>query len=227
MMAFSCFALTIAIYYGTKQLYRRTRKIYFFSPLVLTPAVVIFFILLTFRIPYESYNAGAKWLTGMIGPATVALAVPLYKKNLHVLKKYAAEILISVLTGTVIAIVSSAAIAKLLHLNIQITESLLPHSATTPIAVAVSQMIGGVPAISALFVLMTGLLGIIMGPLIIRVFRFKHDISKGILLGTSAHAAGTSKAFEFGSVSGTISSISMILAAFLTLCIVPWFIKLF
>lgn len=162
----------------------------------------------------------------MIGPATVALAVPLYK-NLAILKKHYLEILVSVLFGSLLAIGSSAGMAKMLHLDVQITGSLVPHSTTTPIAVAVAQVIGGIPSITAVFVLLTGLLGIVLGPLLIRVLRLHHDIAKGVVLGTSAHAAGTSKAFEFGAVSGSISSISMILAAFFTLFFAPLIMKMF
>ena len=130
-------------------------------------------------------------------PSTVALAVPLYK-NFAILKKHAWTVGVSVLSGAVLAYLSSAWLAKELKLNAQIMESIAPRSATTPIAMAISQLTGGVPAITALFVLMTGLLGMLIGPVIIRIFRIRNEIARGVLLGTSAHTAGTSKAFEFG-----------------------------
>lgn len=114
------------------------------------------------------------------------------------------------------------AIAKVLHLNTQIVDSLIPRSVTTPIAMGVSESIGGIPAITAVFVIMTGLLGSIIGPIIIQLFRIENEIARGVLLGTGAHGAGTSKAFEFSSITGTISSLSMILAALITLLMVPW-----
>ncbi|OXM86467.1 LrgB family protein [Paenibacillus rigui] len=224
LIALGCLAATIAIYMLTKRFYQKVPKLYF-TPLLLTPAIVVLSLVLS-GIPYESYHEGTHWLSDMIGPATVALAVPLYK-NMAVLKKHAFTVLVSVMSGAMVAILSSAWLAKELHLSTEIMESLAPRSATTPIAMAVSQLTGGVPTITALFVLMTGLLGMLIGPVIIRIFRIRNDIARGVLLGTSAHTAGTSKAFEFSSISGSISSIAMILTAFITLLITPWALQWF
>jgi len=224
VIAIGCFFVTLIIYLVTKRFYQRFPKIYF-TPLLLTPIVVVLSLVLS-GIPYETYHAGTHWLSDMIGPATVALAVPLYK-NFAILKKHALTVGVSVLSGAVLAYLSSAWLAKELKLNTQIMESIAPRSATTPIAMAISELTGGVPAITALFVLMTGLLGMLLGPVIIRLFRIRNEIARGVLLGTSAHTAGTSKAFEFGSVSGSISSIAMILTAFITLLIAPWALRIF
>lgn len=224
MLAAACFLATVAIYWGVKRLYR-VRPVMILSPLLITPAAVIA-ILLWSGIPYESYNAGAGWLSDMIGPATVALAVPLYK-NVHILKKHALAIGISVFAGSTVAIISSVWLARELRLPPQIIDSLAPRSATTPIALAISGMNGGLPAMTALFVLMTGLLGMMIGPAVIRIFRIRGEIARGVMLGTSAHTAGTSKAFEFGSVTGSISSIAMILTAFFTLFTAPWILGWF
>ncbi|MCP1310308.1 LrgB family protein [Paenibacillus tyrfis] len=214
---------TMAVYYGIKSLYRRKPKIYL-SPLLLTPAVVIV-LLLQADIPYETYNAGAHWLTDMIGPATIALAVPLYK-NVALLRKYAVEIMASVLVGSAAGVATSVWIAKGLHLDGQIIDGLVLRSTTTPIAIAITDMIGGIPAMTALFVLVTGLLGTVVGPMLIRLFRIRSGVAQGVLLGTSAHTAGTTTAFEFGAVSGTVSSISMLVAALLALVVVPWLVLL-
>lgn len=151
----------------------------------------------------------------MLQPATIAFAVPLYK-HYPLLKKHAAQIMISVVSGSAVAVISSAVLALLLHTDQQVLYSLLPRSITTPIAMNVSQMIGGVPSITAVLVLMTGVLGSIIGPYIIAYLRISDDIARGVLLGTSAHGAGTSKAFEISPISGTVSSISMIVAALVT-----------
>lgn len=208
-----CLALTVAIYWLVKRFYKRYPKIYF-TPLLITPVIIIL-ILVWAKIPYESYDAGAHWVSDMIGPATVALAVPIYK-NLPVLKKHAFVIVSSVFFGSTIAIITSAWIAKALNLDTRMIESLAPRSATTPIAMAVSKLTGGIPTITAVIVLITGVLGIVLGPLVIRFFGIRNDVARGVLFGTGAHAAGTSKAFEFGSVTGSISSIAMILTAFFT-----------
>ncbi|GAB6927674.1 CidB/LrgB family autolysis modulator [Paenibacillus sp. JCM 10914] len=210
--------LTTGIYYAAKLLYRRVPKVYL-SPLLLTPLLLIM-ILTQSGISFETYNEGAHWISKLLGPATIAFAVPLYK-NVQILKKHAAEIVLSVLTGSLLAIVTTAWLAKLLHLNRELAFSLVPRSVTTPIAMDVSEVIGGVPHITAIFVIMTGIIGSIIGPILMRILHIHGDIARGILLGTGAHGTGTSKAFEFSSLSGTISSISMILAALLTLGIAP------
>ncbi|MBG9563965.1 LrgB family protein [Brevibacillus agri] len=207
------FLFTIALYLIAKRLYRY-RPILLFSPLLFTPIVLVVLLLCT-HLSYRDYNEGGKWLAYMLQPATIAFAVPLYK-HYSLLKKHAAQIMISVVSGSALAVVSSAVLALLLHTDEQVLYSLLPRSITTPIAMNVSQMIGGVPSITAVLVLMTGLLGSIIGPYIISYLRISDDIARGVLLGTSAHGAGTSKAFEISPITGTVSSISMILAALVT-----------
>jgi predicted murein hydrolase (TIGR00659 family) len=223
MISILCLLATVLIYLTSKRFYRVFPRV-IFTPVILTPALVIL-VLVFADIPYTTYHTGTQYLSDMIGPATVALAVPLYK-NRHVLKKHALSILLSVLTGSTVAIITSAWIAKELNLNLEIIESMAPRSATTPIAVVVSEFIGGIPAITAVFVLATGVLGMALGPWVIRLFRFKNDVSHGVLLGTSAHAVGTTKAFELSAASGSVSTVAMILTAFFTLCTAPWIIQL-
>lgn len=210
--------LTVLVYLGAKKLYTRFPRVYT-SPLLITPAVLVVLLLLV-NVPYQTYNLGGGMLTDMLQPATVAFAIPLYK-YFPILKKYAVEIILNVAVGSCIAILSTAFIAKWFHLGSSLVDSLVPRSVTTPIAMNVSEMIGGMPAVTAVFVILTALLGTIIGPMVIRYFRIDNEIARGVLLGTSAHGAGTSKAFELSSVSGTISSVSMILAAIMTLCAAP------
>jgi predicted murein hydrolase (TIGR00659 family) len=215
--------LTVLIYAGAKRFYRTFPRV-LFTPLLIAPIAVVALIL-TAHVPYETYHAGAKWLSNMIGPATVSLAVPLYK-NAAVLKKHALAIVASVFAGSTAAILSSVWMAKGLHLSGEIAGSLAPHSATTPIAMAASNLMGGIPAVAAVLVLLTGILGMILGPAVIRLFGIRHDIAKGVLLGTGAHAAGTTKAFEFNTLAGSISSVAMILTGLFTICTAPWLIRL-
>ncbi|MDR0267086.1 CidB/LrgB family autolysis modulator [Paenibacillus sp.] len=219
MIGLLCLLVTLGIYAVSKRVYAKQRKVYL-SPLLVTPTIVIF-ILIWAKIPYETFNDGGKWLSSLLQPATVAFAVPLYK-NFKVLKKHAVVIIVSVLTGSCIAMISSALLAKWMHLSSSLVTSMVPRSVTTPIAMNVSQDIGGVPNITAVFVIMTGLIGSsLVGPMVLRMFKIENDIARGILFGTSSHGTGTSKAFELSSLSGTISSISMILAALFTLGAAP------
>ncbi|MFF2094028.1 LrgB family protein [Paenibacillus sp. NPDC058174] len=215
---------TIAVYAGAKRLYRMYPKLWL-TPLLVTPAIIIIAIELL-GVPFKQYNNGAGVLTDMIEPATVALAVLLYK-HLDVLKKNALLIAVSVSSGAIAAIVTSAGLARLLGLNAQMMETLAPRSATTPIALAVSDMLGGLPTITAVATLITGLLGMIVGPLVVRLCRIRNPIARGVLFGTSAHSAGVSKAFEYGPVTGSVAGIAMLLTAFVTLCAAPWLVSLF
>ncbi|GGF97554.1 hypothetical protein GCM10010912_47840 [Paenibacillus albidus] len=216
--------LTIAVYLLAKRVYSSRGKMYT-SPLIITPLLIISFLLMT-GIPYDSYNAGGKWLTDLLQPATIAFAIPLHK-NFKVLKKHAAEIAAGVLSGTVTAVISSMLLAKWLHLSSDLATSLVPRSVTTPIAMSISQSIGGVPSITAVFVILTGVLGTMMGPSVLRLFRIDNEIARGVSLGTAAHGTGTSKAFELSSLTGTISSIAMILTALLTIGVAPALLAVF
>ncbi|MNO13857.1 Holin-like protein CidB [compost metagenome] len=216
--------LTVAVYLLAKRIYASSSKMYA-SPLIITPLLIISFLLMT-GIPYESYNAGGKWLTDLLQPATIAFAIPLHK-NFKVLKKHAAEIAAGVLSGTVMAVLSSMLLAKWLHLSGDLATSLVPRSVTTPIAMSISQSIGGVPSITAVFVILTGVLGTLMGPSVLRLFRIDNEIARGVSLGTAAHGTGTSKAFELSSLTGTISSIAMILTALLSIGLAPALLAVF
>lgn len=213
-----CLIVTLAVYVVSKQIYRIRPRVYL-SPLLITPLVLVIG-LLWIDVPYETYHSGGRWLSAMLQPATIAFAVPLYKYY-NVLKKHAVEILVSVLTGSVVAMCTSVILAEWMHLDNRLISSLVPRSVTTPIAMNVSQVIGGVPNITAVFVIITGLLGAMLGPLVVKMFRIEGEVARGVLFGTSAHGTGTSKAFELSSLTGTISSISMILAALFTLGVAP------
>lgn len=218
-----CLLFTLGVYWTSKKVYSAKPKIYL-SPLLVTPVVLILCLLIA-KVPFESYNSGAKWLTDLLQPATIAFAIPLYKYY-NVLKKHAVVIFVSVLSGSLVAMITSAFLGKWMHMDSDLVNSLVPRSVTTPIAMNVSQIIGGVPNMTAVFVIITGLMGSLIGPSMLKLFRIENEIARGVLLGTSAHGMGTSKAFEFSSLSGTISSISMILAALITLGIAPVFISL-
>jgi len=217
--AFFWLALTISVYAAARKLYARFGKIYL-SPLLVAPAALIAAIEWT-GVPFARYDRGGHWLTDLIEPATIALAVTLYK-HLDVLKKNAATIVLSVGGGAIAAIVTSAGLAKLLRLSPAIADSLAPRSATTPIAVAVSDRIGGMPTLTAVATLVTGLLGMTVGPLAVKWFRVRHPVARGILYGTSAHSAGIGKALESGPVAGSAAGIAMLLTALLTFCLAPW-----
>ena len=217
--------ITVAVYTLAKLAYRRWAYIAF-SPLIICPLFLIGLLLVS-GLPYSSYQVGADILTQMLQPATVAFAVPLFKYR-RLIKAYSGELLCGVLGGSLIAFTSSLLYAKLLRIdNLELLGSIAPRSITTPLAMNVSQMVGGVPSMTAIFVILTGLTGIVVGPLILKFFPFNNRISQAMLLGMGAHAAGTAKAYELGNQHGAIASLTMIFAGVVTLLIGPLLLPLF
>ncbi|KRG14078.1 LrgB family protein [Lederbergia galactosidilytica] len=211
--------LTISSYWGAKLCYKKTGKA-FLTPLLIAPLVIIALLFL-FQIEYKTYNQGAKWLTNMLQPATVALAIPLYR-YFPIVKKHLPTIVLSVTLGSLLALFVSFSMASIVQLNKTLLTSILPYSITTPIAMDASEKLGGIPTVTAVFVIMTGIFGMIFGPWVIRLFRLKSDIAKGILLGTSSHGSGTAKALELSPITGAVSSVCMVLAALVTFWLSPW-----
>lgn len=205
---------TIIIFYICKIIYKKYKKEWL-TPMLVTPIVIIILLLLA-GIPYTTYNAGASVLTNLLGPATVAFAVPIYK-NVNLLKKHAFEIFISIAVGSTVAIISSFIMALVVGLNNELVHSLVPRSVTTPIAMDISNMIGGSPTLTAVFVMTTGILGSLLAPIVIKICRFHNPSSRGLMLGMGAHGAGTSRAFEFGELEGTFASLAMIVAALISI----------
>ncbi len=223
MLAVISFMVTIFSYLGAKILYKKKNSV-LLSPLVTCPLVLIGLIL-SFHISYDVYHAGTQWITEMLQPAMVAFAVPLYKYR-GLLKKYGLEIGIGVLSGSVIAVLSYVMYGNWLHLTPQILDSLAPRSVTTPIAMNISQMIGGLPAMTASFVIMTGIVGLVAGPFILKWFPIHQEVSKGMLLGMGANGAGTAQAYEIGSIEGAIASLTMIFAGLITILVAPMLVAL-
>ncbi|EST11080.1 LrgB family protein [Sporolactobacillus laevolacticus] len=218
MIAFICILLTVLVYYLSKQLYKKVRFA-FLSPLLIAPCILSS-MLVGFHIDYSDYDSGGRWLSNLLQPAVVGFAIPLYKFR-KVMKKYAKIIAISMTAGVTIAIVSSGLFSHVVRLNDHYLLSLLPRSITTPIAMAVSVDIGGMPTMTAIFVIVTGISGLILGPMVIRYLHIQEKLAKGLLLGMGAHGAGTSKALEFGSEEGAAASLAMVLAAIFTLVFAP------
>lgn len=206
--------ITYLIYWVSKEAYKRW-KLVLLSPLIISPIVIILLLVLT-HTPYTTYFGGAKWLSYLLGPATVAFALPMYK-HFHLLKRHLFEIIASVTVGSAVAIVSSFLYAVWMRLGTSLTNSLVPRSITTPVAMDVSKTIGGVPTLTAVFVIITAIAGSTLGPVMIRLLRIEKSTAKGLMLGMSAHGAGTSKAFEMGQLEGTFASLAMIVAALITI----------
>ena len=187
---------------------------FLFNPLLLSITMTIAFLLLT-GIEYEKYNNGAKYLSYLLTPATVALAIPLYEQ-VQLLKKNFTAIIVGIASGVFTSLISIFAMSLLFKLGHTEYVTLLPKSITTAIGIGLSQELDGYVAITVAAIMITGLFGNIAGDIICRVFGIKNPIAKGVAIGTASHVMGTSKAMELGEIEGAMSSLSVAVAGFIT-----------
>ncbi len=191
---------------------------------ILVALVIILSIMKIFDIPTSYYNKGGDILGFFIAPATVCLAIPLYKE-LDSLKKHYKIILIGSLVGSITAIVSVLILGKLLGIQDVILLSFVPKSITTPIGIEVSKLLGGIPAITVFAIMVTGITGNIFAPFMLKLFKIENAIAKGLGIGISSHAVGTSKAIEMGETEGAMSALSIVIAGIITIFIAPIILK--
>lgn len=211
-------ALTLIAYIIGLKL-RDRLKLAILNPLMLAVMLVIIF-LLAFKIDYDDYNLGGKYITFLLTPTTICLAVPLYQK-LDLLKKNLKAILVGITLGAVSSLISIYLFSWVLRLDSTIYISLLPKSITTAMGVGITQELGGIETITVIAIMITGITGNLIGAYICRLFRIKNPISVGLAFGTSAHAFGTSKALEIGEVEGAMSSLSIAIAGLITVLLMP------
>lgn len=193
---------------------KRKWNFFLFNPLLVSITLTIATLLLL-GIEYSSYNESAKYLTYLLTPATVALAIPLYEQLL-LLKKNLTAILVGIASGVICSGVSIFAMALFFALNHTQYVTLLPKSITTAIGIGLSAELDGYVAITVSAIIFTGLIGNIAGDLLCRILRIKHPIAKGIAIGTATHVMGTSKAMEVGEIEGAMSSLSVAVAGIMT-----------
>lgn len=210
----SLFAFEIGLWIQKKT------KLLFLNPLLIAIAIVIVVLIIS-GIPLESYQVGGDMINMFLGPATVVLAVPLYQQ-LHNLKNYFGAIMLGICVGILVGMFSTISLCLLAHFDADIIASLVPKSITTPIGIEVSAELGGIPAISVLTILVTGIFGAVAADVVFRIFRIQHPIARGVALGTSAHAIGTTKALSLGKVEGAMSSLAIGVSGIITVIIAPY-----
>ncbi|WKX26162.1 LrgB family protein [Tatumella ptyseos] len=219
-----CLVLTVIIYYLNKRLYRRWRLL-LLMPLVFTPLVLII-LLLTTPISWEDYIGDNHWLIWLLGPATLAFAVPVYE-NLGMIRRHWMSLGAGVLTAVTVAVFSSVWLARLFSLPEMVERSLAVRSITTPFALAAAKQVGGQPDLVALFVVITGVFGMAIGDFLFLRLMIKQSIAKGASLGAASHGAGTAKAYQLGPEEGVVSSLVMMLAGIMTVLLAPFIRLLF
>ena len=193
----------------------------FLNPLLISIIATIL-VLVGCNVSYETYNEGAKYLSWLLTPATVCLAIPLYEE-FELLKNNAKAVLLGVLAGVITSLLTVFVLAKMMGLSHQNYVTLLPKSITTAIGMGVSEELGGYVTITVAVIVITGVIGNILGEFICKLFRIQEPISKGLALGTAAHAIGTAKAMELGDVEGAMSSLSIAVAGVITVVLATLF----
>lgn len=189
------------------------------NPLLLSGAAIIAF-LTVFHIDLETYRETASLLTLLIGPATVAMAIPLYKQ-LRVLRENWLAVLVSVLAGSLTSMGCILLMSKVFGLPLELYWSLLPKSTTTAIGMAVASELGGIESVAAAAIVVTGVVGAILAQSLGRVFKITDPVAQGLALGTSAHVIGTSAASELGELQGAMGSLAIVTAGIMTVVIAP------
>lgn len=190
-----------------------------FNPLLLSMLAIIGILLVT-GIPYETYEQGAGLLTSMLTPLTVCLAVPLYRQ-FQVLKKNVAAVVAGILCGCLSHAVTMLVLAKVLHVDELLRNSLMGKSVTMAIALGVTEEMQGIGGITIIGVIVAGVMGVVMGPVILKAVGVKNPVAVGLSIGCASHALGTSKALELGEVEGAMSSLAIVVTGVLTVIMVP------
>lgn len=191
------------------------------NPLLIA-VILIIVILRILNVEYETYKSGADYIQYFLTPATVSLAVPLYRQILF-LKKYPAAILGGIAAGVLTAMVGIFLLSLAFGLDHAQYVTLLPKSITTAIGMGVSAKMGGMSAITVIAISVTGITGTILAEAVCKIFRIREPVARGLAIGTAAHALGTSKAMELGEVEGAMSSLSIVVAGIMTVLAVPLF----
>lgn len=199
-------SITIAAFWVGVKIQQKTRLV-LCNPLLLAILLVSAFLLI-FRIPYEDYNQGGELINLFLSPATACLAVSIYTK-IQLLRRNWLPILVGCTVGSAVSMGSVWLLCRLMGLDHAVTVSLLPKSVTTPIATSIAQSHGGAVPITVVAVIFTGILGSILAPVLIRIFRVRDPMAAGLAIGASSHAMGTSKALELGEVEGAMSGLAI------------------
>jgi len=215
--------VTLGVYIAASRLYRK-HHVWWLSPLLVT-WLLCGVLIVVFHAAYRDYLRGTSWLVSLIGPATVAFAIPVHE-NRALIRKHWVLLLIGTVAGSAISLGSAWALAWLFHLSPEMQASLLPRSITTPFAMTVSKDIGGLPELTAAFTAITGLFGAAIGEGLMGWLPLRSSFARGALFGMGAHGAGVAKAREVGEEEGAVAGLIMVFAGLLNVLAVVVFVHL-
>ncbi|MDY2699557.1 MAG: LrgB family protein [Lachnospiraceae bacterium] len=202
------------ISYGIGIALKKKWKWGLFNPLLIAIILTIA-VMLVFHIDYDVYYESAKYISYLLTPATICLAVPLYEQ-FELLKKNNKAVIAGIASGAVMGLISVFVLALIFELDHKTYVTFLPKSITTAIGMGVSQELGGYVSITVAAIIITGVLGNVFAESVCKIFRIEEPVAKGVALGTSAHAIGTSRAMEMGEIEGAMSSLSIVVAGIIT-----------
>jgi predicted murein hydrolase (TIGR00659 family) len=216
-------AATLVVFALARALYRKTR-FFLLHPVLLSVAVLIAALSLA-RVPYQTYMQGGQLIGFFLAPAVVALGLPLYRQ-LERLGRASLPILASTAAGSLVGVLSAVLPAGLLGASPALLATLAPKSITTPIAIGVSEVLGGLPPLTAAVVIATGILGAVLGPPFLRAIGVRSPTAFGLAMGAASHGIGTARAMEEGQLSGAASGLALGLNGALTALAAPWLLRL-
>ena len=211
--------LLTLVAFETGVLISKKFKYSFLNPLLIGNILIVGFLLIT-GISLESYNVGGDYLSVMLSPATVVLAVPLYRQ-ISKLKQFWKPILAGIFAGSLTSLACVIVVSKLIGLSEILMLSLLPKSVTIPMGSVISAQIGGIPSVTIIAITITGITGAVAAPAVCRFCHIKHKVAQGIAIGTASHALGTTRAMEMGEVQGAMSSLAIGIAGLFTAIVAP------
>ncbi|NCA71325.1 MAG: LrgB family protein [Sphingobacteriia bacterium] len=210
---------TLLCYLLADRLYRLAGANPLLNPVAVAVALLIGILIVT-DTPYGVYFDGAQFVHFLLGPATVALAIPLYRQRAR-LATLALPIGLALLAGVLTASLSAIALAAWLGADVATQVSLAPKSVTAPVAMGISEKLGGIPSLTAVLVVSTGIVGAVLGTGVLRLLRIRDDAVRGIAMGATSHGIGTARAFQVSPAMGAFSGLAMALSAFLTALLLP------
>lgn len=184
------------------------------NPLMIAIVLIIAFLQI-FQIPLEKFQIGSNFINTLLGPVTALLAITIYRQ-FAILKKNFWPVCIGCFTGSLASMSSAYLLCRLFKLDSTMTASLIPKSVTTPIAIEVSKSLNGIASITVAAVVITGIIGAIFAPLLVKVFRVNNPVCVGVAIGTSSHALGTTRAIEMGEIEGAMSGVAIGVAGIIT-----------
>lgn len=218
LMALGWFLLTVVLYFIVKRQYARCRY-WWLTPMLSVPVILIACLLASHQT-FSVYFADTHWLVWMLGPATVAFAVPIYEHR-QLIRREWLPLSVGVAVGIVAAVTSSVLLARLFGLSPDLQATLAPRSVSTPFAMSVATTLGGSPDLAAVFVVLTGVFGMLSGEMMLAWLPLRSRAARGALFGAAAHGAGTAKAMEIGQAEGVISSLVMMISGVVTVIAAP------